>query len=137
VKTNTTIKSNSSISNSSAKTNTTVANNTSSALSANATKANATNTTGAASSSSFARTRKYTNYYPEKLVWFCTDRNTAFYRMHWQEYFGGDCSVPKPKEGFVDLGNYTATGCTMIPCCINGPSNEYSRSYDYFECGYN
>jgi len=85
----------------------------------------------------FAYSRKYTTYYPEHLVWFCTDRKTEFYRMHWQEYFGGGCNVAKPKEGFVNLSDYTATGCTVLPCCINGPYNEYSRNYDYFECGYN
>ena len=100
---------------------------------ANASAANATN----ASSQPFAYSHKYTTYYPEHLVWFCTDRKTEFYRMHYQEYFGGGCNVPRPKDGFVGFDDYIATGCTMIPCCINGPYNEYSRSYDYFECGYN
>lgn len=104
--------------------------NTTSGAPANASAANAT-------SVSYAHIHKYTTYYPEHLVWFCTDRNTEFYRMHYQEYFGGGCNVPKPKDGFVGFDDYVATGCTMIPCCINGPYNEYSRSYDYFECGSN
>ncbi|MFA6908093.1 MAG: hypothetical protein WC263_04680 [Candidatus Micrarchaeia archaeon] len=97
------------------------------------------NATANASSSphSFTYIRKYTSYYPEHLAWFCPDRKSEFYRVHWVEYFGGGCSVPKPKDGYVDFGNYTATGCTMIPCCVNGPYDEYSRSYDYFECGSN
>jgi len=102
---------------------------------ANASKA--ANASGASGFPPFAYSHKYTTYYPEHLVWFCGDRGTEFYRMHWTEYFGGDCSVEKPKEGYANLSDYAATGCTMVPCCINGPYNEYSRSYDYFECGYN
>ena len=117
--------------------------NATSAPKANATtlaNASANTTSGVpanASSQQFAYFHKYTTYYPEHLDWFCTDRNMEFYRMHYQVYFGGGCGVPKPKEGFVSFDDYVATGCTMIPCCINGPYNEYSLSYDYFECGYN
>ena len=85
----------------------------------------------------FTYSTRYTTYFPEHLVWFCDDRGTEFYRMHWTGYFGGDCSAPKPIEGFVNFSDYAATGCTQIPCCLNGPYNEYSRSYDYFECGFN
>jgi len=129
------------------KANTTAANSTTPSNSTNAsapaippkntTTANATSPANNSTAATFAYSRKYTTYYPEHLVWFCTDRNSEFYRMHWVEFFGGDCNVPKPKDGFVSFDNYTATGCTMIPCCVNGPYNEYSRSYDYFECGYN
>jgi hypothetical protein len=122
--------------------NITMTNSTPGATSANATattpKANATGPANASSiSANFSYSAKYNTYYPERLAWFCNDRGTEFYRMHWKEYFGGDCNVPKPKEGYVSLGDYTATGCAMLPCCINGPYNEYSRSYDYFECGFN
>ena len=130
-----------------ANTTTTVANNTTPSNPANSsvpviqpkntTAANATSPANNSTSATFRYTRKYTTYYPEHLVWFCTDRDGEFYRMHWVEFFGGDCNVPKPKEGFVGFDNYTATGCTMVPCCVNGPYNEYSRSYDYFECGFN
>jgi hypothetical protein len=99
----------------------------------NATKANATNATNA---TYFSYSRRFNSYFPERLDWFCTDRDMEFYRMHWQEYFGGGCSVGKPKEGYVTYDEYIATNCTLLPCCINGPYNEYSRSYDYFECGY-
>lgn len=81
--------------------------------------------------------RKFTTYSPERLVWFCTDRGMEFFRMHWREYFGADCSMEKPKEGYVSMDYYLATGCSVLPCCINGPHNEYSRVYDYFECGVN
>ena len=85
----------------------------------------------------FTYSTRYTTYFPERLVWFCDDRGTEFYRMHWKEYFGGDCGAPKSTEGFVNFSDYIATGCTQLPCCLNGPYNEYSRSYDYFECGFN
>jgi len=107
--------------------------NVTNAAAANATKANATNATNA---TYFTYSRRFNSYFPEHLDWFCTDRNMEFYRMHWQEYFGGGCSVAKPKEGYVTYDEYVATNCTLLPCCINGPYNEYSRSYDYFECGY-
>jgi len=136
---------NASKANATAKANATSSNST--AAPANASKANttaaasSTNASAAASNSTTAKTfnfyRKYTTYYPEHLAWFCPDRKSEFYRVHWTEYFGGDCNVPKPKDGFVDFAGYNATGCTMLPCCVNGPYNEYSRSYDYFECGYN
>ena len=100
-------------------------------------KANTSSAANASSAATFKYSNRYTTYYPEKLVWFCEDRKTGFYRMHWKEYFGGGCSVEKPKDGYVNLTEYEATGCTILPCCINGPYNEYSRSYDYFECGYN
>jgi len=85
----------------------------------------------------FNYSNRYTTYFPEHLVWFCPDRNITFYRMHWIEYYGGNCNTPKPKEGYVNFSDYEATGCISIPCCINGPYDEYSRSYNYFECGYN
>jgi hypothetical protein len=80
---------------------------------------------------------KYTTYFPERLAWFCVDRGMEFYRMHYQDYFGGGCDVVKPKSGYVNYTEYMSTGCTILPCCLDGPYNEYSRSYDYFECGYN
>jgi len=124
------------------KANATNATGTPSAPAANATTAppaaNATNATGTPSApASFKYSHKYTSYYPEHLEWFCGDRDTEFYRMHWKEYFGSGCNVAKPKEGHVNLTEYFATGCAILPCCINGPDNEYSRQYDYFECGYN
>jgi hypothetical protein len=138
VKANTSIKANSSVSSTNrtnatgaAKTNTTSGTTTASPPPA---AANATNTTV---SQTFAYSRRYTSYYPELLSRFCADRGTEFYHMHYQEYFGGGCSVAKPKDGLVSLGDYTATGCALLPCCQNGPYSEYSRSYDYFECGYN
>jgi hypothetical protein len=118
-------------------TNATKANTTSTTPKTNTTtapKTNVTNTTNA--TKTYAFSRRFNSYFPERLVWFCTDRNMEFYRMHWQEYFGGGCSVAKPKEGYVAYDEYIATNCTILPCCINGPYNEYSRSYDYFECGY-
>ena len=149
-KNGTTVKSNASAkTNATSKTNTTAKTNTTMQANSsvsNATKANATapaakNATVQANASSaaasFHYTSKYTAYFPEHLAWFCANRSSEFYRMHWKEYFGGGCSAPKPNEGFVDLDNYTATGCTLIPCCVDGPNSEYSRSYDYFECGYN
>ena len=100
-------------------------------------KANATNATNDSSTiKAYSFSRKYTSYFPEHLDWFCTDRNMEFYRMHWQEYFGGGCNAEKPKGGYVGYDEYVATNCTILPCCINGPYNEYSRSYNYFECGY-
>ena len=141
VKTNATIKANTTISNS---TKTNAANKTNAAgtsktnATATAPKANATNSANNSSAAAaFKYANKYTAYFPEHLAWFCTDRNTEFYRMHWTDYFGGGCSVQKPSEGYVNFSDYVATGCTLIPCCINGPDSEYSRSYDYFECGYN
>lgn len=108
--------------------------------STSAPKANATQPAANASTNlvdAYTYSRKYFTYYPEHLVWFCTDRSMEFYRMHWQEYFGSGCNSEKPKQGYVNYTDYVATGCTVLPCCINGPYNEYSRSYDYFECGYN
>lgn len=99
-------------------------------------KANASNAINATNATHFTYSRRFNSYFPEHLDWFCTDRDMEFYRMHWQEYFGGGCSVTKPKEGYVTYDEYVATNCTLLPCCINGPYNEYSRSYDYFECGY-
>ena len=114
-----------------AKTSTTPANTT-------AATTNATNPANASvPATAFQYYSKYTTYFPERLVWFCTDRKAEFYRMHWQEYYGGDCITQKAKDGFVNFSDYVATGCTLIPCCISGPYNEYSRLYDYFECGSN
>ncbi|MFA6213652.1 MAG: hypothetical protein WC717_00035 [Candidatus Micrarchaeia archaeon] len=105
---------------------------------ANATSgASAANATNATPPVAFAYTRRYSIYYPEKLSWFCGDRGMEFYRMHWKDYYGGDCSSEKGIEGYVNMTGYVATGCTLLPCCINGPYKEYSRLYDYFECGYN
>ena len=102
--------------------------------------ANATNSSSGAPSTanlSFDYTHKFTSYYPERLVWFCTDRGMEFYRMHWTGYFGGGCGVERPTEGYVGLDEYLATGCSVLPCCVGSPNSEYSLSYDYFECGFN
>lgn len=67
---------------------------------------------------------------------FCANRNNGtFISTHYKEYWGGECVSEKGKEGTINASEFPSK-CERIPCCLDGPLKEYSKRYDYFECGY-
>lgn len=83
------------------------------------------------------RFAKFTSTKAYALEKFCPlQDNGTLARVHYKEYFGGECTSEKQGvEGFANT-TFVLANCFMLPCCIDGPSSEYSRSYDWFECGY-
>ena len=83
------------------------------------------------------RFAKFTSTKAYALEKFCPlQNNGTLARVHYKEYFGGECTSEKSGvEGFVNA-TFMLSNCFMLPCCIDGPYSEYSRSYDWFECGY-
>ncbi len=84
---------------------------------------------------SFAKTEKFTTSGPFTPEYVCLKQNGTFYRAHYYESYGGECTSFKSKEGFSSLAELSSR-CEIIPCCFAGPLSEYSLKYDYFECGY-
>ena len=83
------------------------------------------------------RLEQFTSTGPFPPDKFCTTTgNGTFYRAHYKGYYGGECVSGKPgTDGFANLSDVISV-CSILPCCVSGPLNEYSTKYDWFECGY-
>ncbi len=68
---------------------------------------------------------------------FCIARDLGnFVQLHYKMYYGADCVTEKPDQGaFTGFEAFKADKCEFVPCCIKGPLGEYSKGYDFIECG--
>ncbi|MFA6489663.1 MAG: hypothetical protein WCT52_03180 [Candidatus Micrarchaeia archaeon] len=58
-------------------------------------------------------------------------------QLHYKMYYGAGCTSEKPNTGgFATIDEFKAEKCEFVPCCVNGPLNEYSKGYDLIYCGY-
>lgn len=68
---------------------------------------------------------------------YCIENSLGnFVQLHYKMYYGSECATEKPGQGaFVGLEQFKADKCELLPCCINGPLGEYSKKYDFIDCG--
>jgi hypothetical protein len=71
----------------------------------------------------------------DPVIKFCKLHGGVFLQAHYTEFWGVDCFSSKGKEGFANQSQFP-TQCEFLSCCVNDLSTDFSRNYDYFECGY-